>query len=541
MNNPVAIEQFIQTLTLNKNQMVEAKKDIGKRRSESMRDFYTFIQTYFSHYFKTPFGLQQLGLIQDIQGFQGKQFRSPKKMARALSRGFGKSTILSLCGVLWMVLRKEWHFVIMVSASLTQAKGFLQKIVDECEDNELLINDFPELRPAKDQKGQNVAWNDNDIVFRGNARIIAKGFLNSIRGTRYKQYRPDVLIVDDPDEEKDVESESRMQRKYRWFDRAALKLGSQWGIDVIVAYTTIHPRCLGEQIYNNKDKYWDWDTKKFSAIAVNEKGEEYSTWEEGASLSVLQKEREVDPITFARERQNVILAEVDQKFKGLIQTYNYGELKKRYPTFDNWRLMIGVDLSLGKNESSDLSAIVGVGQPPDDATMYVLYSSIRRRTPDVIEQDLLTVLTMMNWNLCGIDCSGNQEYFLLGMRKVITEYNKTAPKKITTPLREMDNPGDKVGRVVSNLQPRVASGIIKLRDDDKILFSQMEEYPHSYKDGMDGLEYAVRLLDRGLVQTVTTEQYQKIDATYGNRSETLEDIRDKRAKKLGFDPWAGMI
>jgi hypothetical protein len=518
-----------------------------RRRKASLSDFRVFLAMYFGHYFKTKFGIQQNGLIEDIQKFIGKEaqtgLRDPIKMSRAMSRGFGKSTILSLCGVLWLILRGDWKFVVMVSASLSQAKGFLQKIVDECEDNELLLKDFPELQPAKDQKSQSVAWNDLDIVFSGGARIIAKGFLNAIRGARYKQYRPDALIIDDPDEEKDVESESRMQKKYRWLDRAALRLGSQWGIDVIMAYTTIHPRCVGEMVHNDRVKYWDWDVKKFSAIGINEQGEEYSTWAEGVSLETLQREREIDPISFARERQNVILAEVDQKFKGLLQHYNFPQLTQRYPKgWEGWRLCLGVDLSLGKSEQSDLSAIVGIGQPPDEGTIYVLYASIARRTPDKIETDLLSALQALPWNICGIDASGNQEYFLHNMRRVIGDFNKTAPKKITIPLKEMDNPGDKIGRVTSNLQPRVAAGIIKFRDDERMLSDQLNEYPHGYKDGPDALEYAVRLLDRGLVQTVPISKISEEQEYNRLKNMTLEDVRYNYAKKnkLGYDPWSGL-
>ena len=211
--------------------------------------FLWFLQYYFGHYFSVEFGEQQLELIQSIESFRHKKKRNPRKVLRALSRGFGKSTILSLAGVIWLMIRGEWKFVILISSTLDAAKDFLRKIVEEVEDNVRLTDDWPELLPAIDKKGQSVSWKDTDIVFAGNFRIIAKGFLNAIRGKRHKQYRPDALIFDDPDEEKDVASESTMQRKYRWFDRAALKLGSQWGIDAIVAYTTISPKlCRGNRI-----------------------------------------------------------------------------------------------------------------------------------------------------------------------------------------------------------------------------------------------------------------------------------------------------
>lgn len=491
---------------------------ITLRRVKAIEKFRVFIDTYFSHYFSTEFGEQQLELIDDIQSFAGKKGRAPMKIIRALSRGFGKSTILSLCGVMWLILRRDWHFVIMVSASLAQAKGFLQKIVDECEDNELLVSDFPELRPAKDQKGQNVAWNDLDIVFRGGARIIAKGFLNAIRGTRYRQYRPDALIVDDPDEEKDVESDSRMQKKYRWFDRAALKLGNQWGIDVILSYTTLSPNCVGEVIYNDTKKYWDWSRKKFSAIGIRSDGSEYSTWEAGAPLSMLVKEREVDPISFARERQNVILAEIDQKFKGRIQTYEF----VRPESFEGWTLGLAVDLSLGKTQRSDYSAIVGVGLSPQ-GKFYELYSDIARRPPDQIQIDLVKALRAFPWTVAGVETSGGQEYFLDAFKRHLEDWNELCVNpnngqglspgdRIIVPMVGIPNNGDKIKRIEGALQTIIATGLMLLRSDSHLLFEMLNEFPYKKLDGPDALEMAHRLIVEqmgNMISIVTPEQLAK--------------------------------
>lgn len=521
------------------------------RRVKAIESFRVFLNTYFAHYFSTEFGEQQLELIEDIQAFAGKKGRGPMKIIRALSRGFGKSTILSLCGVMWLVLRRDWHFVIMVSASLTQAKGFLQKIVDECEDNELLVSDFPELRPAKDQKGQNVAWNDLDIVFRGGARIIAKGFLNAIRGTRYRQYRPDALIVDDPDEEKDVESDSRMQKKYRWFDRAALKLGAQWGIDVVLSYTTLSPNCVGEVIYNDTKKYWDWNRKKFSAIGTRPDGSEYSTWEAGAPLSMLVKEREVDPITFARERQNVILAEIDQKFKGRIQTYEF----VRPESFEGWTLGLAVDLSLGKTQRSDYSAIVGVGLSPQ-GKFYELYSDIARRPPDQIQIDLVKALRVFPWTVAGVETSGGQEYFLDAFKRHLEDWNElcvnpnngqglTPGDRIIVPMVGIPNTGDKIKRIEGALQTIIATGLMLLRSDSHLLFEMLNEFPYKKLDGPDALEMAHRLIVEqmgNMISIVTPEQLAKArERESGLRQESqvtigksIEQLRREQLRRRGY-------
>lgn len=493
-----------------------------KRRKESLADLTVFIRNYFSHYFYCEFGPQQLELIRDIGRFRGKRSREPLRLLRALSRGFGKSTLMSLIGVLWLCLRKEWKFVVMVSSTKDNADGFLRKIIEESEDNQKLIEDFPEVLPAIDQKGQFVSWKDSDIVCRGGFRMISKGVLNSIRGARHKQYRPDALIVDDPDEEKDVISESIMTRKYRWLDRAALRLGNAWGIDVMFAYTTLSPNCMGEIIYTDR-KYADWDKKKFKAIETDENGREYSTWEAGAPLKKLLIERdgdpvsgkEGDPVTFARERQNEILPEIDQKFKGLIRTYHFDRSEILH-----WRKVLTVDLSLGKTEKSDMSAIIGTAVSPA-GKFREIYSDIQRRRPNQIVSDIISALLLYpDWEMCGIETNGNQEHFLVTFNMLLENWNMENPgKMISVPILPIENRGDKIQRITGALQPMFAGGLIEIRDDSKTLNSQLDEFPYLKLDGPDALEMGVSYL-----------KFNQVSVSFANNDPYLtdEDRRDYR-------------
>ncbi|PNV74381.1 hypothetical protein BES34_014010 [Leptospira inadai serovar Lyme] len=420
----------------------------------------------------------------------------------------------------------------MISSTLEAAKDFLRKIIEEVEDNSLLREDFPELSPAIDAKSQTVSWKDTDIVFQGGQRIIAKGFLNSIRGKRNKQHRPSALIFDDPDEEADVSSETTMIRKVRWFDRAALKLGSFWGIDVLFAYTTISPNCMGEVVHNDSEKYSKkdgWNKKKYKALEKDKNGNEYSTWPEGAPLELLLRERDQDPVTFARERNNENLAEINQKFKGFVQTYEFP-----LPTnsFKGWYLALGVDISQGKNENSDLSAIVGVGLSPE-GKIYEIYNDICRRTPDQIIDDFISALLAFPWNVSGFGLTGSEEYFLLPVRDRIAKYNKENSKKILIPITSLSNTGDKIARDTTALQPIIKTGTLLIRSDSKELIKALDEFPFYYKDGVDALEYAVRLIRQG---RATTRPLEKVLEEINKKGQTLKDLKRDQYKRLGLNP-----
>lgn len=511
------------------------RRQLCRQRAIGSRgQFDFFLRHYFAHYFTCEFGDQQRELIRLVQSYRGKAGRAPLRSSVALSRGFGKSTILSLCGLLWLVLTRTWIFPVLISSNLDAAKEFLQKVIDETEDNPLLTADFPELQPARDRKNQFVSWRDTDIVFACGARVLAKGFLNAIRGKRYRNFRPDALVIDDPDEERDVVSESTMRRKYRWLERAALRLGTAWGIDVFLAYTTISPNCIGEYVFT-EPKYSTWTRRKYRALEVDSDGNEYSTWEAGAPLKTLLLERDGDgtdanpgdPLGFSQERQNETVAEADQKFKGLIRTYDFEPPRD----WSGWRLAICVDLSLGRNQRSDYSAIVGVGRDPA-GVVYELFSDIARRRPDVIMADYYRALLLFPWQVAGVGEGPNEEYFTLNFRKYVQEQNRTRENKVTCPVVGVPNIGDKDTRIIGSLQYPIAAGHLILRKDSRMLYQQLDVYPYGYKDGPDALEMAHSLLDRGVVQTPKVQ-------TRSPESHTARGVQGERYRNMLRRPRSG--
>ena len=465
---------------------LEQKKNQSLIKREQIDSLEDFIYKYFAHYIKVDFGQIQKEIIKDISLLRGRQNRKPIRESIAAPRGYAKSTLVTLIAVIWLILNKEHFFIIILSSNKSTAQGFLQIIIDEIEQNDKLINDYPELLPAKDFKNQTVAWRDSEIVMKNGVRVMAFGWLNSIRGLRKKNIRPDLVICDDPDEEKDVASETKMNRKYRWFDRAVLKLGGIIGIDVIVCYTTISINCIGEYIYKDNIKYSDWIKKKFKAIEVDENKKEYSTWEDAYPLEVLAKERDEDPLGFATERQNEPLSEIDQQFKGFIKLYDFTD----YTQFDGMRKVLAIDLSLGKNEKSDYSAIVGCCLL-NEGRYREIYSDIQRRSSEQIVYDIIKALLVFDYGLCGVESTGGQEHFIFGLVQMIKEYNKNNTKKITTPIIPIKTSGDKIKRITASLLTYVKTGWLQLRKDSIMLYDQLDNFPYKKLDGPDALSMCI--------------------------------------------------
>ena len=325
-----------------------------------------------------------------------------------------------------------------------------------------------------------------------------------------------------------------MDKRYRWLERSVLKTGGVLSdLDVIIVYTTIAENCIGEYVYNNTQrKFIEYDRRKYQAL-ISVDGKEISAWEDGAPIKLLQTERKADPLGFASERQNQPLPEAGQCFRGLIQTYEY----EKPESFEGWRLALGVDESLGRNERSNPSAIIGVGMAPD-GNIFELYSNIKIRRPDQIINDLLVILNLYPWNRCGIDTSGNQEHFLDRVKDAIEIHNKSSKTKISVPLVGLKDSVNKKVRIETALQPLIAGGIIKIRQDSKILLEQLDKFPYGHLDGPDALEYAVRLVRKNKearVHIIDTEAARERRLGREGKIDVWA-IRRRRLKRIGAIP-----
>jgi hypothetical protein len=153
--------------------------------------------------------------------------RPPGAMdAYAAPRGHGKSTGGVEIPALWHAAYCTRRFQIIASDTWNQAVDRLATIVEEVENNPKLRAAYPDLRPAVDQRGQVVRWRDDDVVFACGCRIMAAGAGKSLRGARKGSQRPDLLLLDDLEDETSVATEAALAKRLRWILRVALGLAS---------------------------------------------------------------------------------------------------------------------------------------------------------------------------------------------------------------------------------------------------------------------------------------------------------------------------
>lgn len=172
-------------------------------------------------------------------------------VALAAPRGHGKSTAITHTYTLAATLFQDRKFVVIVSDTYEQAVMFLQDIKKELVNNDELISLFGVEHLEKDA--------ENDIIVRLKSgyrfRITAKGAEQKMRGMKWDNMRPDLIVCDDLENDEIVLNQERREKFRKWFYNALLPARSDRGI-VRVVGTILHLDSLLERVMPK-----DWDRK----------------------------------------------------------------------------------------------------------------------------------------------------------------------------------------------------------------------------------------------------------------------------------------
>lgn len=210
---------------------------------------------------------QEVFQLADTRGAKG--FRE----AVIAPRGTAKSTIISIIVMYWMAFKLR-EFVLWTSETASQVEELVASIIDELESNTELLEDFPHLKPAKDQRGQLVKFTDRDLVLQSGFRLSARGRRKATRGLRRGAKRPDVIIMDDSEGE-DSTGETQYPKTRHWLTRvigpAMAANGDIFFFNTLIDWTSV----TGALIRQEEDwtKPWtvrrleiEWDTRPDGSV-----------------------------------------------------------------------------------------------------------------------------------------------------------------------------------------------------------------------------------------------------------------------------------
>jgi predicted phage terminase large subunit-like protein len=515
------VEALRQVIQASAKPFPDDKKAQRERKARAERDLDFFNRTYFPHYFTKPssrlhkyFAERYMAMIaRAVETGQGD------KEANAAPRGNAKSTTGTFGLPIHCAAYRKRKYPLLVSETRGQAETFLSFIKIELETNERLAQDFPEL------VGEGPVWRSDQIITRNGIKIQAAGAGQKLRGLRHGSCRPDLVIIDDLENDESVESPEQRRKLENWFFKALMKIGQPDTVFIVVGtilhYDSLLSRLLIKPGWKghkfqavmkwSKSKRWEEWERIFSDISAGKEAAETAAdnyfeahqaemlagtevlWPEMEPYYYLMKMRVSDgPAFFDSEKQNEPLNPEDQIFfEEWFQDWEEGDVD-----LEGIPHAGACDPSLGKrNKRNDPSAVMGGRMK--DRILYLDIADIDQRRPDRIMTDILLYHERNPFDAFGMEEVQFQEFFA-------REFEKRAHAEgLTINVVSMKPNVDKDLRII-RLQPWIKNGWIRFKAEHRELKRQLLYYRPKgrggHDDGPDCLEMLLTICEGSLVK-----------------------------------------
>lgn len=500
--------------------------EYGLRKKLAAFDLSYFGRAYLPHYFirKSPAFHEELddiwkkGVLKNLNPLKDANRISRldgNRRAVAAPRGHAKSTNFTFKDVLHAVLYCYKHYPIIISDSSEQAEGFLTDLKTELEENGNIILDFG--------KQQGRVWKSSVILTKNDIKVEAIGSGKKIRGRRHRNWRPDLLVLDDIENDENVNTPEQRKKLSSWFFKAVSKAGDTY-TDIMYIGTVLHYDSLLSNVMKNAN----YQSKKYQSVisyAENEK-----LWDEWESIytNLFNGNHEADArVFFEANKEEMLLgteilweekydyyalmimkvSEGAASFNSEMQnepidpdnaTFNEEWLDYYEPELLDFKsaefIFIGAnDPSLGKNKRSDTSFVGSLALSLRTGYMYIVDASIEKRKPDVIIEDIFEMSRRLKREYV-------KGFYKFGIETVQFQYffkEVVAAKSVELgeyiPIEEIQSSVNKILRIES-LQPFIKNKYIKFNRNHKTLIKQLTEFPMGKNDdGPDGLQMMVQL------------------------------------------------
>jgi predicted phage terminase large subunit-like protein len=166
-----------------------------------------------------------------------------RQVAIAAPRSHAKSTAVTYAFSLASTLFRVSDYVLIVSGTVSQSVQFLGDIKKELSENTDLRDLFGVKCFQKDTEDDLIVEMEDGHLFR----IQAKGSEQKLRGLKWKNKRPNLILCDDMEEDESVMNKDRRLKFRRWFYGALLPCMSDKG-KIRVVGTILHLDSLLENL-----------------------------------------------------------------------------------------------------------------------------------------------------------------------------------------------------------------------------------------------------------------------------------------------------
>jgi len=425
-----------------------------------------------------------------------------------MPRGSSKTTIAGLAVPLMKVLFMDDKFTLYVSKADKHAEAQLESIKRHLAINEKLLECFGQQKPERSDEER---WAANKFETTTGVAMASRGKGSQIRGVNHMNQRPTTILIDDPQDRKDVLSDTTRENDKKWafseLTPARAQLSGEEGT-IVALGTKIHRECLVN--------VWARDPRWTVVQLGSFDSDGDPIWADYMSREKYNREKEAYQregllSLFHMEYDNQEVTVEDQVFPHSFFIYE--------PATDIIATATYCDPAISEKRTADFTAIVTVGMS-SKGVIYVLDCWLERTGSDEKKMDEFFRQIMVNQcQFAGFESNGYQAAFGNTVREHMFR------RGYYFELQSVTHKTQKVQRIRGGLRPRYANGFMRHTRKFIELETQLEDFrmdnSHVHDDGPDALAAAVALMDPAAALAAghdINEDYYKedIDDTLGD-------------------------
>lgn len=344
-------------------------------------DLQAFARLAMPDYFTTPFAPFHKDLFR-VWGSNAEY------VMLVMPRGFGKTTTAQmLC--LHEALYQQAKFILFVGSTAERALEKVEDLKKELEENDRIRALFGDQVNPKH-------WLKGDIQLNNGVIIKSKGAGQSLRGVKVGAHRPDLIVIDDLENDELGGSREQCDKLHNWLYRTLFPSAVRRGKRVRMMGTIIESESLITRMIDEAGDRW----KIWKIGQLNDKGE--SIWPAYMSTEeILALKKEYEDVgqlaAWYREYQSTIVADdasplPHDKIKVFPRIDNPLRAKDQFS-----QIIVSHDPAISTNPKADRTAIfvVGfkgaevhvldghrqIGMPPEEQTRKALEFAAQWRAP----------------------------------------------------------------------------------------------------------------------------------------------------------------
>lgn len=419
----------------------------------------------------------------------------------AAPRGSAKSTLLAFLYPFHAIVFKRRRFIVILSNTFKKAAMHLDSIKKELVDNQELKQVFPPIELTRDAEG--------DTIFRHadgfETLVLCKGVdqLGSIRGVKFRAYRPDLILIDDLEDDELVKSPERRSELRDEFDEVLNQVGDR-GTQFIMVGTVLHDDCQLAKVLKDGE-YGEFKKIIFRAHLNPGKPDEASLWPEKWTLDELHELRRTKPNVYAKEMQNDPVAGSNVRFKRedfrrwSIDGSDYilhgsdGTFVGRGSLRD-CKAAISFDLAWEEGKDSDFCVMMpGLLTPNSDILIYKYFAKKGVRPHQITEWFFVMVDSLENMTKSPVVFGSEKAMLEKVVAWILRQEMKKRNKFVQS--KELVWEGDKITRAEMRLEPRYSQNAIFHMEGMGELEYQLTRFPYgAHDDLVDAAQGLVQLL-----------------------------------------------